>query len=138
MLLIGLLYMACSACFLIYPSNTCQGMAPPTMGWAFPYQPLSKKVSHRLAIFSFEVPSSQIILACAKLIHRKKQKQNKQKCNHNTHSYKTLLLWGLLICESGDMFLSGFFFFFVVSGVIALECVYTWHYWVACFVLFYF
>jgi hypothetical protein len=31
---IGLLHLACSACFLREPRTTCPGMALPTMGWA--------------------------------------------------------------------------------------------------------
>jgi hypothetical protein len=34
----ALLTMACSACFLIQPTTTGPGVAPPTMGWALPCQ----------------------------------------------------------------------------------------------------
>lgn len=43
MCLTGLLLMTHSACFLIQPRTTCLGMAPPTVGWALPHQPLIKK-----------------------------------------------------------------------------------------------
>jgi hypothetical protein len=43
-LLTGLLPMAYSACFLIEPRTTRSGMAPDTMGWVLPHQPLIKKI----------------------------------------------------------------------------------------------
>jgi hypothetical protein len=38
--------LACSACSLIEPRATIPGMAPPTMGWAFPHQLLIMKIPY--------------------------------------------------------------------------------------------
>jgi hypothetical protein len=46
MLLTGLFPLACSACFLIEPRTTSQGMAPPTMGWALPPWLLIEKMPY--------------------------------------------------------------------------------------------
>jgi hypothetical protein len=48
-LLMGLLSMVCSDWYHTEPITTRPGMAPPTMGWAFPHQSLTKKMPHRLA-----------------------------------------------------------------------------------------
>lgn len=47
MLLIGLLSMACSACFLIASKTPSPGMAPPTMSCTFPRHSLMKKMPYR-------------------------------------------------------------------------------------------
>ena len=47
MLLIGLLSMACSACFLIASKTPNPGMAPPTMSCTFPRHSLMKKMPYR-------------------------------------------------------------------------------------------
>lgn len=39
-LLVGLLSMACPACFFKQPRTTCPGVAPPTVCWAPPHQSL--------------------------------------------------------------------------------------------------
>lgn len=44
----GLLFMACSAPFLISPRPTCPALVSPTVGWAFLHQSLIKKVLQRL------------------------------------------------------------------------------------------
>jgi hypothetical protein len=61
----GLLFMAYSACFLIEP-----GMVPPTMGWYLLHQSLIKKMSYSqiLAFSQIEILSSQLTLACVKLL----------------------------------------------------------------------
>jgi hypothetical protein len=43
MLLTGLLFMACSACFLIEPRASSPGMETRTEGWVLPYFSLIKK-----------------------------------------------------------------------------------------------
>jgi hypothetical protein len=48
-LLTGLLPMACLACFLLEPRTTSPGVAPPTVIWVLPYQPLILKMPYRLA-----------------------------------------------------------------------------------------
>jgi hypothetical protein len=67
-LLIGLLFMASSAWFLIEHKHTVPEMAPATMGWGLPHQSLIKKLPRARSygsIFSMAVPSSQITSACA-------------------------------------------------------------------------
>jgi hypothetical protein len=49
MLPIGLLLMACSACFLLEPRTKIPGVALLTKSWALPHQPLIKKMPYRLA-----------------------------------------------------------------------------------------
>lgn len=49
LLLIDLLLMAFSACFLLELRTTCPGVEPPTVSWALPYQLLIEKMLHRLA-----------------------------------------------------------------------------------------
>jgi len=49
MVLTGLLFMACSGCFLIKPGTTSPGMTPSTVGGALEYQSLMKKMLCRLA-----------------------------------------------------------------------------------------
>ena len=72
MLLIGLFPMACSDCFLTEPRNTSLGIAPPTMGCAL-YHQLRNCLTGVLTartyggIFSAEVPSFAVILACVRL-----------------------------------------------------------------------
>jgi hypothetical protein len=51
-LLTGLLSMACSAWYIIESWTTSPGMEPLTMGWAFPHQPLIKKMPDSLAYSS--------------------------------------------------------------------------------------
>ena len=45
----GCCLLACSACCVIERRTTSPGMAPPTMGWALPYQSLIKEIPYRLA-----------------------------------------------------------------------------------------
>lgn len=52
MLLSDLLIMSCLAWFLIKPRTTSPGIAPPTMDWALPHQPLVKRKLCRLAYWS--------------------------------------------------------------------------------------
>jgi hypothetical protein len=63
--------MACSACFPIKPRTTRPGMAPPTMGEAFPinYYSLRKCLTAGFygSIFSVAVPSFQMTLGYLKL-----------------------------------------------------------------------
>ena len=47
--LTGLFFMACSACFLIEPRTTRPGVAPPTMAWNLLPQSPIKKMPYRLA-----------------------------------------------------------------------------------------
>ena len=47
-LLIGLLFVACSACFLIEPRTIGTGMASPII-WDLPHQSLIRKMPYRLA-----------------------------------------------------------------------------------------
>ena len=69
-LLTGLLPLACSACFLINPRTTCSVIASPTVGWALPPTPISKKMPPQACLqanlmetfFSTKIPSSQISL----------------------------------------------------------------------------
>ena len=65
-LLIGLLPLACSACFLIESRSTSPEMALLSMGWDLPYQLLTKKCltagSHE-GISLTEVPSSLMTLS---------------------------------------------------------------------------
>lgn len=64
MLFTGLLFMACSVCFLIESMTTSQGMAPSTVGWGLPHQSLIKTMSYRFAyslgISSVEALSSPV------------------------------------------------------------------------------
>lgn len=46
--LIGLLLIACSACFLRAISTASPGMVPPSMGWAIPHQSVLKEIFHKL------------------------------------------------------------------------------------------
>ena len=74
MLLIGLLSLACSACFLMEPKTTSPGMAPPTRGWAIDHQ-LRKCLtggSHG-GTSSTEAPFTVITPACVKLTHKTNQ-----------------------------------------------------------------
>jgi hypothetical protein len=48
-LLTGLLFMACLACFLIAARTIRPGVAPPTMEWTLPHQSPIKEMPHRLA-----------------------------------------------------------------------------------------
>ena len=48
-LLIGLLFTACSACFLVKPRATILGVLSLIIVWALPYQSLIKKMSYSLA-----------------------------------------------------------------------------------------
>jgi hypothetical protein len=69
-LLTGLLFMACSACFLQELRTTHLVVAPPTVGWALPHLSFIKKMPNRLAyrgIFSIQSPSSQMTPICVKL-----------------------------------------------------------------------
>ena len=69
-LLIGLLPMACSACFVIEPRTTSPGMAPPTVVWVSAINHQSRKYSIGQSfegIFSIEGPFSKMSLACATL-----------------------------------------------------------------------
>lgn len=67
-MLTGLLLMTCSVCFLIPSKTTCLGMAPPTVDWALPRQPLIKKKNAletcltEALFFSIMIPSSSICL----------------------------------------------------------------------------
>jgi hypothetical protein len=81
--------MACSACFRIEPD-----IALPTVSWSLPQQLLIKKCQSSLptgqsigGLFSVEVPSSQMTLACVKLT-KNKTKQNKNKNKQNTKQNK--------------------------------------------------
>jgi hypothetical protein len=47
-LLIGLLFLACLACFLIGSRTTSLEMPQPTMVWAFPHQSVIKEMSYGL------------------------------------------------------------------------------------------
>jgi hypothetical protein len=70
MLLTGLFPMACSAFFLIEPRTTSSGIALLTMGWALPHPSLIKKMSTARSyggIFSIELPSFHMVLACVRL-----------------------------------------------------------------------
>lgn len=49
LLLIGLLLLACLACFFIAHRTTSPGMVPPTRSWALPYQSSVKNIPHKLA-----------------------------------------------------------------------------------------
>lgn len=49
MLLNCLLYMACTATFLIHPRPTCLSMASSAVGWATMYQVFIKRLFHRHA-----------------------------------------------------------------------------------------
>lgn len=57
----GLLFVACSACFLMGPRTTSLGIASPTMGCSLPYQSIIKKMPYMhtyrliLDIFSVEI-----------------------------------------------------------------------------------
>jgi len=73
-LLTGLVLMVCAVCFLIALRTTSPGMAPSTMGCAFPHQSLIKTMLYRLVysqscggVFSVEAPSSLLTLACLTL-----------------------------------------------------------------------
>jgi hypothetical protein len=48
-LLAGLLWMACSVCFLIEPRSISSGVAPATVAWSLPHRSLIKKMPYRLA-----------------------------------------------------------------------------------------
>lgn len=59
-LLIGLLPISCSACFLLAPITTGLGVVPPTVGWLVPsISILIKKMPRRLAYRPIESPFSR-------------------------------------------------------------------------------
>jgi hypothetical protein len=63
--------LACIACLLIAPRTTSPGVPLPTVSWALLYHSSINEMHHRLAhrgIFSIKIPSSQMTLACVRLI----------------------------------------------------------------------
>jgi hypothetical protein len=72
MLLIGLLPLACSACFLIEPRTNIPGMAPPTRSPLPLITNWENAFSHG-GISSTEAPFSVITPACVKVTHKTSQ-----------------------------------------------------------------
>jgi hypothetical protein len=67
-LLTGLLFMACSLCFLIVSRTTGAGMALPTMDWTLPPSIISTlQLGLRKAVFFIKFSSFLLTLACVKL-----------------------------------------------------------------------
>lgn len=73
-LITGLYFVACSACFLLESRTTRSEIAPPAMDWVHLNQPLTRKMFYRLvcspvlwSIFLIGVPCFHMTLACIKL-----------------------------------------------------------------------
>jgi hypothetical protein len=90
-LLTGLLYMACSACFLIEPKTTSPVMTPPTMGWALPHPSLIEKMLYRWISWRHFLTGGSFLCGDSSLCQVNTQKQPVYSIDFNHKQISTWL-----------------------------------------------